>query len=106
MGITDAELAALADYQHSSLFSAQEKLVLDLAVAMSATPAEVPDELRAALLEQLTRAQFTEIAATVAWENHRARLNRAVGARAAGFSEGAYCVVPQRPAALPTEGRG
>ena len=96
MGITDAELAALGNYQDSALFSTSEKLVLDLAVAMSATPAEVPDRLRDALLEHLTPAQLTELAATVAWENHRARLNRAFGARAAGFSDGAYCVVPHR----------
>jgi hypothetical protein len=31
----------------------------------------------------------------VAWENHRARLNRALGVREAGFSDGAYCVVAE-----------
>lgn len=96
-GVTDAELAALANHQQSPLFSPCEKLVLDLTSAMSGTPAEVPDELREALLEYLTPAQFTEVAATVAWENYRARLNRSVGARAAGFTDGAYCVVPHRP---------
>ena len=96
-GITDAELAALVDPQQSPLFSRCEKLVLDLAAAMSTTPADVPDELREALLEYLTPAQLTEVAATVAWENYRARLNRSVGAREAGFSDGAYCVVPHRP---------
>lgn len=97
MGITDAELAALANYQQSPLFSPLDKLVLELTVAMCRTPAEVPDRLRDALLEHLTPAQLTEVAATVAWENHRARLNRALGARAAGFSDGAYCVLPHHP---------
>ena len=72
-----------------------DKLVLDLAVAMTETPAEVSDDLRRQLLDHLTRAQLAEIAATIAWENHRARLNRALGVRAAGFSDGAYCVVPE-----------
>jgi hypothetical protein len=54
-------------------------------VAMCRTPAEVPDRLRDSLLEHLTLAQLTEVAATVAWENHRARINRALGARTAGF---------------------
>jgi alkylhydroperoxidase family enzyme len=97
MGITDAELAALANYEDSDLFSPLDKRVLDLTVAMTGTPAEVPDELREALLAHLTPAQLLEIVASVAWENHRARLNRALGVRAVGFSDGAYCVVPQPP---------
>lgn len=96
MGITDEEMAAVPRYRESELFSELDRLVLDLTVAMCRTPAEVPDELRETLLKHLTRAQLTEIAAMVAWENHRARLNRALGVRAAGFSDGAFCVVPHR----------
>ena len=74
--------------------------MLDLAVAMSSTPAEVPDELREALLGVFTPGQLTEIVAVVAWENYRARLNRALGVRPAGFSDGAVCALPERhPAA-------
>jgi alkylhydroperoxidase family enzyme len=98
MGLEEEDLADLVRYRESSRYSEVEKLALDLAVAMSTTPAEVPDELRQDLLRHLTRGQLAELAATVAWENHRARLNRALGVRAAGFSEGAYCVVPERPA--------
>ena len=87
----------MANHQQSPLFSSVEKLVLELAAAMCRTPAEVPDQLRDALLEHLTPAQLTEVAATIAWENHRARINRALGVRAAGFSDGAYCVLPHRP---------
>jgi len=97
MGVTDTELAALSNYRESPLFSPLDKLVLELTVAMCGTPAEIPDRLRDSLLEHLTPAQLTELAATVAWENHRARLNRALGARAAGFSDGSYCVLPHRP---------
>jgi alkylhydroperoxidase family enzyme len=46
-------------------------------------------------LKHLTPGQLAELAATIAWENHRARLNRALGVRAAGFSDGAFCVVPE-----------
>jgi alkylhydroperoxidase family enzyme len=95
IGVTEEELAALAKYTESDLFSELDKLVLDLAVAMTETPAEVSDELREALLRHLTRGQLAELAAAIAWENHRARLNRALGVRAAGFSDGAYCVVPE-----------
>lgn len=97
MGIGDKTLAALSDYEDSDLFTPVEKLVLDLAVAMNQTPAVVSDQLRADLLSHMSPAQLTEVAATIAWENHRARLNRALGVRAAGFSDGAYCVLPHRP---------
>lgn len=95
-GITEDELAALSRYRDSHLFSELDKLALDLAVAMTGTPAEVPVELRAALLEHLSPGQLAELAATIAWENHRARLNRAFGVRAAGFSDGAFCALPER----------
>lgn len=94
-GITDQELAAVHDYESSDLFSPLDKLALDLAVAMTETPAEISEDLRSALLEHLDHAQLTELASYIAWENHRARLNRALGVRAAGFSDGAFCLLPE-----------
>jgi len=90
-------MGAIHDFRASPLFGTTDRLVLELAEAMTRTPAEIPAELREALLGHLSPAQLTEIVATVAWENHRARLNRALGVRPAGFSDGAYCVVPHRP---------
>jgi alkylhydroperoxidase family enzyme len=97
MGISEEELADLPRYNSSTRFSDLDKLVLDLVVAMCSTPAEVPDRLREELLQHFTRGQLVEVAATVAWENHRARLNKALGVRAVGFSDGAYCMLPERP---------
>jgi alkylhydroperoxidase family enzyme len=95
MGVADEDLADLGRYQTSDRFSVADKLVLDLAVAMTSTPADVPDALRAQLLRHFTKGQLAEIASAIAWENHRARLNKALGVRAAGFSDGAYCVLPE-----------
>jgi alkylhydroperoxidase family enzyme len=97
LGISDAELAALESYRESPLFDQIDRLILDLAVAMSQTPATVPEQLRDDLLQHLSSGQLAEVATTIAWENHRARLNRALGVRAAGFSDGAYCVLPVQP---------
>jgi alkylhydroperoxidase family enzyme len=97
VGITEEELADLAQYRESARFSPIEKLALELADAMTATPSTVTDELRDALLAHLTRGQLAELASYIAWENHRARINRALGVRAVGFSDGAYCVLPHRP---------
>jgi alkylhydroperoxidase family enzyme len=97
LGITEAELAALESYRESPLFDHLDRLILDLAVAMSQAPATVPEQLRRDLLQHLSPGQLAEVAATIAWENYRARLNRALGVRAAGFSDGAYCVLPVHP---------
>jgi alkylhydroperoxidase family enzyme len=97
MGIEEEVLADLGRWQESDRFTPLERLGLELADAMTVTPAAVSDELRDKLLEHLTPGQLTELAAAIAWENHRARLNRALGVREVGFSDGAFCVLPHRP---------
>ena len=94
LGIDEETLSHLPRHASSERFTALEKAALDLAVAMTATPAAVPDELRDRLLAELTPGQFTELAAAIAWENHRARLNRALGIRPMGFTAGGFCLRP------------
>ena len=86
----------MARFEESAAFSGAEKLVLRLAVAMTRTPASVDDELFAELRREFSEAQLTELAMAIAWENHRARFNRAFGVKAEGFSEGAFCPMPER----------
>jgi alkylhydroperoxidase family enzyme len=97
LGITEEDMAALPRYRDSDHFTEVEKLTIDLAVAMTDTPAVVSDELRAGLLRHMTKGQLAELAANIAWENHRARLNRALDVQPAGFTDGAYCIVPEHP---------
>ena len=92
---------ALPEYKESPLFSELEKLVMDYAVAMSATPEEVVDELVDALHRELDDGQLVELTYAIGWENFRARTNHAFGIGAAGFSEGAACAVPRRRTAPP-----
>jgi 4-carboxymuconolactone decarboxylase len=89
-------MEALPDYASSPAFGELERLVLDYAVAMTATPVTVPDELFAALRARLDEAQIVEITAAIAWENYRARFNHALDIGSQGFSEGAFCAVPER----------
>ena len=70
--------------------------MLDLAVAMAKAPADIPAELTARLRQRFDEAQLVELAAAIAWENYRARFNRVFGVRSVGFSEGAFCVLPER----------
>lgn len=74
-------------YRESPLFSADEKLVLELADAMTATPAAVSPELRARLRQRFTTAQLVELGAMIAWENYRARANRVFGFESENFFE-------------------
>jgi alkylhydroperoxidase family enzyme len=96
-GLTDAQLRALADYRTSSRFGDLERLVLDYAVGMTNTPVEVPDTLFAELRRHFSEEQLIELTATIAWENYRARFDHALGIEAQGFSDGAYCVLPEKP---------
>lgn len=95
-GITEDQLRDLPKFTDSDAFSADEKLVLEFAEAMSRTPAVVADQLRDRLLSRFSPAQVTELAATVAWENNRGRLNQALGVRPAGFSGDAVCAIPEQ----------
>jgi len=96
-GLTDAQLRALADYRTSSRFGDLERLVLDYAVGMTGTPVVVPDTLFAELRRHFSEEQLVELTATIAWENYRARFDHALGIEAQGFSDGAYCVLPEKP---------
>ena len=67
---------------------------MDYAVAMTRTPAQVPDALFAQLREHLDEGQMVELTHHIALENLRGRFNVAFGVGAAGFSEGMVCAVP------------
>jgi len=98
-GVTEQQLAELSSYQESQAFSELERLVIEYAVEMTKTPVDVPETLFAALRRHLNDAQLVELTAATAWENYRARFNHALEIEAQGFSEGAFCVLPERPAA-------
>lgn len=72
-------------------------MVLDFATALSGNPADVPDELRASLRSELGDDGLVQLAAVVAVENFLGRFNRGVGLESQGYSDGAACLVPERP---------
>ena len=47
------------------------------------------------LLEHFSEEQLVELTGMIAWENFRARFNRGFDVAEQGFSEGAYCVLPE-----------
>jgi alkylhydroperoxidase family enzyme len=93
MGVTERQLLDLPRYRTSAAFNDTERMVIDLAVEMVKTPAEIPDELLARLHAKFDEAQLVELAATIAWENYLSRFNRVFRIESSGFSEGAVCAL-------------
>jgi AhpD family alkylhydroperoxidase len=96
-GVTEAQLIDLPRYRESPHFDELERLVLDLAAGMTATPVAVSDDLIAQLREHLSDEQLVELCGSIAVEQYRARFTWALGIGAQGFSEGAVCARPEIP---------
>ncbi len=65
-GIEDKKLAAVWDYQTSSLFSAAERAALDLAVAGSCVPNAASDAMFAEMRKHWSEEQIVEIVGVIA----------------------------------------
>jgi alkylhydroperoxidase family enzyme len=74
-GLPDEKLLALPG-NDLGVFNETERLVIELADAMTATPSNIPDDLYARLRTQFRDEQLMELSAQIAFENFRARLNR------------------------------
>ena len=83
------ELAELAGWRDAARYTDSERLVLEYAEAMSATPPAVSDALMTQLKSAFTPVAIVELTAVVALQNMSARFNNALDARAHGF-----CVLP------------
>jgi len=98
-GIPLEKLHALADWPASDRFDALERAALAYAEAMTRTPADVSDELFATLRKNFSDAQLVELTTSIAWENFRARFNRAFLVESDGLAEGAACLIPRAQSA-------
>ena len=91
----EEQLRDLPRYRESPVFSEEERLAIKLAVEMTGSPVKIPPELLQKMRQYFDEPQLVELAATIAWGNYRARFNRVFGVRPVGFSEGAYCLLPE-----------
>jgi alkylhydroperoxidase family enzyme len=78
------------------LFDETDRLVMDYAVGMTSTPAEVSDELFEQLSDRFSPTQIVELTHLIAMENMRGRFGIGLDLGSAGFSEGMVCAVPIR----------
>jgi AhpD family alkylhydroperoxidase len=101
-GATEEQLRDFHNYRTSDAFSLEEKLAMEYAEQMTQQNVQIADDFFARLHEHFSDEQLVELTMAIAVENLRARFNNALDIPAAGFSEGAYCPMPERDAA---EGR-
>ncbi|GAD84038.1 carboxymuconolactone decarboxylase family protein [Nocardia asteroides] len=94
-GLSEQQITDLPRYRTSTAYTELERLVIAFAEAMTSTPAVDLDEVREELLTHLSKAQLTELAAGIAWENQRARLNQGLGVQPTGMSDGMACALPE-----------
>lgn len=59
--------------------------MLRFADLLTATPATVPDDVYQRIVKLLGEEGAVELASAIAWENYRARFNRAFEVEAEGF---------------------
>jgi alkylhydroperoxidase family enzyme len=74
-GLSDDKLRAVLSDDRTS-FNDTERIVIELADAMTDTPANISDDLYARLRKQFAEEQLMQLGAQIAFENYRARWNR------------------------------
>ncbi len=79
------KLAALADYESSSLFSERERAALAYAEAATDAARRVDDALFAQLRRFFSEQEIVELTALVAFQNMSSKFNAALGVQAQGF---------------------
>jgi AhpD family alkylhydroperoxidase len=81
------KIRALPAWRDSGVFTGLERLALEYAEAMTATPPGVTDAMVKQLRRQLSEPELVELTAIIAVENLRSRMNAALGLTAQGFKE-------------------
>ena len=74
-----------------------ERLVIELADALTQTPSNVSDDLYARLRNQFSEEQLTQLGAQIAFENYRARWNRLFNVESDNLYYGGTASQPSRP---------
>jgi alkylhydroperoxidase family enzyme len=74
-GLSDEKLRAVPGNDMTA-FNDTERLVIELADAMTETPSNISDDLYERLRNQFSEEQLMQLGAQIAFENYRARWNR------------------------------
>jgi len=91
-GLTGAQIDTALELRDASGLSERDRVALDYADRVSATPVDVPDEFFALLQRLFTEREIVELTAHIAHENYNAKTNRPLRVESNNF-----CRLPHRP---------
>src|SRR5262245_15820046 len=86
-GLSPAQIDAALGGEAVGALSERERLALEYADRVSATPVDVSDELFAALRRQFSEREIVELTAHIAHESYNAKSNRPLRVDANDFCE-------------------
>jgi len=86
-GLSDEKLRAVLG-DDLNPFNDTERLVIELADALTETPSNVSDELYARLCSQFSEEQLMQLGGQIAFENYRARWNRLFNVESDNLDQG------------------
>jgi alkylhydroperoxidase family enzyme len=91
-GVDPRKVRDVRRWRDSDVYDERERLVLEYAEAVNATPANVPAELVERLRAHLSDEELVELTGWIAVENYRSRFNAGLGLTSEGFSD--RCQIP------------
>jgi alkylhydroperoxidase family enzyme len=86
-GIDPQKVRDVPRFRESDAYDEVERVILEYAVAATASPVILPDELIERLHRHLSEPEIVELAAWVALENSRSRFNAGLGLTSQGYSD-------------------
>ena len=84
-GAAVEKIQAVPRFKESPLFVERERVALEFAERMTITGEKVDDELFSRVRKHFSEAETVELAAAIALENFRSKLNVALAVEAQGF---------------------
>jgi alkylhydroperoxidase family enzyme len=91
-GVDPRKVRDVPRWRESSVYDDKERVVLEYAEAATATPVVLDADLIERLHRHFDDAEIVELAAWVALENYRSRINAGLGLRSQGFSDNCQVV--------------
>lgn len=86
-GLSRAAIDVALGIGDDSILAGRERLALDYADRVSATPVDVPDDVFARLAEAFSEREIVELTAIIAHENYNSKFNRPLRIESNGFCE-------------------
>lgn len=89
-GVSEEKALAVQHWQHSGMFTEEERVALAYAEAVTQSPAEIPDSVFDAPRQQFDTAAIVDLTGLIAFQNLSSKFNSALAVPSQGF-----CQIPE-----------